>query len=182
MLFVKEEFLLPSRDKRLQHFGLIIRPQELGQQRKSGLFDDTVMLDDPEMEFLGAEVAKHAQEAERGEPVLDVSLPFLRKAVAAAAQSIGIVDEITLHQLRHSGASNDALKRSRSLLEIKSRGGWASDSSLFRYEKHGQLQAAVNRLGDAASTWCEWSAAHLGDVIRGLTSPPPLPCEATDIS
>ena len=136
------------------------------------------MLDDPDMDFLGSEVEKYARQARGGEPVLDISLPFLRKEIALAAQGVGIVDEVTLHQLRHSGASNDALKRSRSLLEIKSRGGWASDSSLFRYEKHGQLQAAVNRLGEGASRWCEWSAAHLGDVRapRRSGSRPPRRC------
>ena len=42
------------------------------------------------------------------------------------------------YQMAHGGASTDALHGTRSLVDIKTRGRWALDSSVRRYEKHAR--------------------------------------------
>ena len=50
-----------------------------------------------------------------------------------------------LYQLRHGGASHDKFIGKRSDLGIQRRGRWSAPSSLRRYEKHGRVQAMLNK-------------------------------------
>ena len=53
----------------------------------------------------------------------------------------------TLHQLRHGGASADALHGCTDL-SIQERGGWASIKSVMRYRSSGKYLRALRRLID----------------------------------
>ena len=57
-----------------------------------------------------------------------------------ACRDLGFQDP-SLYRLRHGGASHDAAARLRSIVEIKRRGRWASDTSVRRYEKRTWLQS-----------------------------------------
>eukprot|EP00971_Amphidinium_carterae_P269632 5348970-Amphidinium_carterae.1 len=50
------------------------------------------------------------------------------------------------HSMRHSGPSHDLLHSLRTMLEVKRRGRWASDSSLARYERHALVAQQWQRL------------------------------------
>eukprot|EP00973_Karenia_brevis_P011048 1495612-Karenia_brevis.AAC.1 len=52
----------------------------------------------------------------------------------------------TRYSLRHGGASEDLLNKTRSLPEIKKRGLWKSDASLRRYAKEGRLLTELRKV------------------------------------
>eukprot|EP00973_Karenia_brevis_P006482 882223-Karenia_brevis.AAC.1 len=52
----------------------------------------------------------------------------------------------TLYSLRHGGASEDILRRRRSVQEVKRRGRWTSDASLKRYAKEARLLSEISKL------------------------------------
>ncbi|CAK0882062.1 unnamed protein product, partial [Prorocentrum cordatum] len=68
----------------------------------------------------------------------------LSQAVQLAAAEIG-AGKLTLYQLRHSGASIDASRRTRSLGEIRRRGCWVQAKSMHRYEHGSRLSAEYER-------------------------------------
>ena len=53
---------------------------------------------------------------------------------------------LTLYQLRHGGASQDATSRSRTTAEIKKRIRWLDDRSYIRYENGGRVTKLLQRL------------------------------------
>ena len=75
-----------------------------------------------------------------GPLLLPVDAQTLRLTWESTLVQIGLKkSHAVLHQLRHSGPSFDMLTKARTLLEIKLRGRWASDSSVRRYESHAWL-------------------------------------------
>ena len=73
---------------------------------------------------------------------LDAALAF-RLAMAV----LGALDlRLSLYTLRHGGASTDVAYRLRSMLEVQRRGGWETETSVRRYEKHARLARVAWRV------------------------------------
>lgn len=126
----------------LSHWAISIAPQEddasLRQAlSKMGTMDDTILLDAPR--FLGPLLGQRLV----GRRPRDCIFPLAADTTVAqfrqASDALGL-PELSLYQLRHGGASEDALSRARPLAEIRARGRWRSDSSLRRYAKPAMLQ------------------------------------------
>lgn len=92
----------------------------------------------------------------------------LKATFKAALQNLGLENlGLSLHCLRHGGATHDMLSSCRSLEEIRRRGHWASFTTVKRYEKTavvGQLLQKVEpkhlrmllrQEGVLASSWKE---------------------------
>eukprot|EP00971_Amphidinium_carterae_P007934 157143-Amphidinium_carterae.1 len=67
--------------------------------------------------------------------------------------------------MRHSGASWDALTKSRSLQAIQKRGRWRAASSVSRYEKAGRVAVLFNALPEQTRLLCQHAEAHLSTVL-----------------
>ena len=89
----------------------------------------------------------------------DLTYPQLRDAFHQAAVAVGVEElDVSLHSLRHGGASHDRLCNARSPLGVQLRGAWRSSSSLQRYEnvglvaiELGKLQASTVRAANLAA-------------------------------
>eukprot|EP00973_Karenia_brevis_P042613 5898224-Karenia_brevis.AAC.1 len=62
----------------------------------------------------------------------------MRRQWKIVNQRLGI--DAHVYQLRHTGASADALAQRRTMQDIMSRGRWASVRSVKRYAKPGGIQ------------------------------------------
>ena len=87
---------------------------------------------------------------------------------------LGLEDIAVLYRIRHGGPSHDRAFRHRTAQEIKSRGTWASDSSVARYEAHARLQQVEARLPALLQ---DWAAKAPALVAREL----PLALRATPL-
>ena len=69
------------------------------------------------------------------------------------------------HMLRHGGASDDALRQTRAMIDIKRRGRWAADSSVKRYEKHARVLKSLENLPNQVRDYGNRIANRLGDHL-----------------
>lgn len=59
-----------------------------------------------------------------------------------------------LYQLRHAGPSHDRCYRLRSVLEVKQRGRWNTDSCMKRYEAHARISQEFHKLPATTQEKC----------------------------
>ena len=111
-----------------------------------GLSDETIVLDGVTLPWMGQVLAKHKMSA-KGLLLFDTEYRHFKADWDLTLQNIGLPSSHAVpHQLRHSGPSVDMLKRCRTLMEIKARGKWQTDSSVKRYEGHARLNQEFQRL------------------------------------
>ncbi|CAK0794405.1 unnamed protein product, partial [Prorocentrum cordatum] len=140
------DVVLPAPRLRGYHrLCLVMRPEERGQPRKTGSFDDTVSVED-----LDAHISTHLVQLARGrdpsEKLFRLSISQCKDAFEDAADLVGLAaEQLCTYQVRHGGASRDAMLKRRDLSEIQKRGGWKTFNSVRRYEKFGKVQQAINR-------------------------------------
>jgi hypothetical protein len=120
-------------------------PSEGGDRSKVGLSDVSLLLDAPYAKYLGHLLGSVAS-ARRGSRLFGFTYQTAKIAFMRAQDALGLKEKFVLYQLRHGGPSHDRAFRIRSLLEIKNRGQWKSDSSLARYEGHARLQQVERRV------------------------------------
>ena len=152
-----------SEDAALRWWSLIVAPEERLQPSKTQTFDDTVIFDHPEWlgDVLGSWVA-HASDERALFPLDAVRIARLFKA---AADKLGV--DASLYQLRHGGASDDLLRRRRTLSEIQSRVRVKCVDTVRRYAKPGKIQQALNRLAPKSRQYCEWAHCNLKGLFCG---------------
>ncbi|CAK0874147.1 unnamed protein product, partial [Prorocentrum cordatum] len=140
---------------------LVIRPEERGQPRKTGSFDDTVSVED-----LDAHISTHLVQLARGrdpsEKLFRLSISQYKDAFEDAADLVGLAaEQLCTYQVRHGGASRDAMLKRRDLSEIQKRGGWKTFNSVRRYEKFGKVQQAINRTPSDTLTYSRLAVQYL---------------------
>ena len=83
---------------------------------------------------------------------------------------------LTLHSLRHGGASHDVLSQSRDLLSVQLRGQWRAFASVRRYQKSGLVGKVLQKLGDTAllnlQTLAEKFENSCSKILKELTVQP----------
>ena len=107
---------------------------------KTNTYDDTVIAAEPRT---GRSDVRAILAALRGRtlsgPLFALKLPEWNAMLKQAAMKLCWTTAFTAHQLRHGGASQDALSKALCLKQIQRRGRWEAESSVKRYEKHGVL-------------------------------------------
>ena len=144
--------------KPFQSYAVIVAPREGEIPSKPGQFDDTVLLDGKDMEWVGPLLAKHRQKRPQKGPLFEFTYNEFVKAFQDAGKARGLPPDLHPYQLRHGGAAHDLLFRHRTRPEVKARGRWVTEASLRRYGKTGKVQKmikaatpAVLQLGHQAS-------------------------------
>ena len=133
------------------HWTINLNAEEGGESSKVNLRNETLMLDDVELPFLGSLMSNCLQQSPTA-PLFAVTPTEVGVAFAAAQKSLGVKSLFTLRDLRHGGPSRDRAKNYRSVDEVRQRGRWATMTTLRRYEAHARLQAEENKLpADLAS-------------------------------
>ena len=127
-------------------FSLNLHPSDRQESSKVGLSDETILLDSKTTPWMGL-LLRHHLSLHRGEMIFRVDYRGLRDAWQGALVDLGLCrTHSVLYQLRHSGPSYDRMVKHRSLLDVKKRGRWLSDSSVRRYEASARLNQEFQKL------------------------------------
>ena len=111
-----------------------------------GMSDETILLDSQTTPWMGA-LLRHHLSLRRSVKMFHVDYRGLRDAWQDSLESLGLCrTHSVLYQLRHSGPLYDRMTKQRSLLEVKKRGRWLSDSSVKRYEASARLNQEFQKL------------------------------------
>ena len=166
------------------HGALLLAPEEEGIPSKTRQFDESVILDRDDIP--GLFTALSQQKARRHGATTLWSIGFQRYGELfkkySAASGVSCLQPHP-YSVRHGGASDDALRRRRTMLEIKMRGRWAADASIRRYMKHARLLKEIERLPAVVRAYGEKVASVLSECLdqtvrsptarRGVAAPEP---------
>jgi integrase len=163
-LKIRSQDLVQS-DKWGKSWALNLNPSETADPSKVGLTDESLLLDSPEVKYLGKALMK-IRNLCPNLSLFQISYSNLLNHWKAALVGLGLKEDYAVpHQLRHSGASWDRMKRHRPLLEIKLRGRWASDTSLKRYENHARIAQLYEKLPKEIKKRAEASPELLSAMV-----------------
>ena len=166
----------------LQHLSLLVCPFEGKRPTKSGVYDDTVVMNSvlrPEAERLLAAAVQLRMDQGAGPD--DRLFPFSHEALLRWFND-GLVFlslggwGFVLYSCRHGAPSEDMARNARSLAEIQRRGRWVADSSVRRYEQRGRLHLVLSRIDPTVLMFCQQCQQHIVDLIlapRALLQPRP---------
>ena len=152
----------------LQAWSITLAPSEVLEPSKTQTFDDTIRL-----EFtprLGESLAALGKGRPATAPLFAADPEAFRRCWQAAQRSLGL-EKTCLYQLRHGGASDDAMTSRRDSLAILVRGRWSSFKTLKRYMKPGLVQATLNRLSSPDRAYVAWCRTHFDAILDGLVLP-----------
>ena len=165
---VRRQLIPPVRKKGpLSHWTLSLAPQneKAGAEQavtKTGVVDDAIIMDQPP--WLGALITKWFGALGPDEPLFPEDPNLVLKCFRAACQSLGL-PPLCMYQLRHGGASEDLLSKTRDTQAVKARGRWTTDSSVRRYAKPAQLQRLANAMSPEGRVCAEFAMLHFEAIM-----------------
>ena len=177
LMRVRFEWLIPAASGSGQvgkQMSVILHPQEEGVRSKTGVSDETLIIDDPDLVRCLESLRKRHQSG----LLVPVSAKELSRFWEQAARALDLERSLGmphLYVLRHSGASADMMLKRRSLAEIKSRGRWRSDSSVRRYEKGGRSLERLAALSVPTRAYVLKCAQRVWAVLALRSLPLSLP-------
>ena len=168
------QLVAPQPQAALPFWALVVNPSEDRVPGKTGLYDQSVLWD---IDTWMNPLLNHLVE---GRP------PTASLWTCSGLDVITLLHNGTEHMglralapcryaMRHGGASDDLLHRRRSLLEIKRRGQWSTDTSLKRYGKESRLQSEVAKVSPATLQYGSYIQKHLPSLLLGVMRVPPPP-------
>ena len=155
----------------LAAWGFIIGPSLLGEPSKTGVYDESVLLDWPELAFLDP-LLRTLWRLPQGRLVwgfdaLEFGRIFKQAILDVGLQCLAPVP----YTLRHGGASHDILMKRRTIEAIKTRGRWRSDASVARYQKAARALQELNRLGPKTLAFARQVEERLPQLMLGRLPP-----------
>ena len=149
-------------------WGVLLHPQKDNLPGKTGEFDESILLNDPEWKFMSPHW--HALIANRPpkDPLFPVEGSVVSNCFQVSVENLNLQKEnLVRYGLRHAGASNDLLSGKRSREEVKSRAGWKTDSSMNRYTKETHALRALHRIPLAVTDYGTFVKENLPTVLTG---------------
>ena len=148
----------PVKGAGTKHWALLLAPEEECMSSKTQQFDESVLMDWPELPGL------------RGRPKEEMLWARSQKEYSTAFAKWAEVSGVHVlaahpYSARHGGASWDALLKRRSLQEIQARGRWRAEQSVRRYEKHARLLKETEKLPAATRKYGSKIGEILSDVL-----------------
>jgi integrase len=145
-------------------------------RRKTGIYDDAVILNHPSLQWMSALLEAQVRSHPAMTQLWDFDDNEFRVAFVRAAELSGLGHlSLTPYHLRHAGPSWDALTGLRGQREIQRRGRWASQTSVVRYERASQVVGVLQRLPDATLVYLRACETHLAEIMQDLVVPPACP-------
>ena len=148
-----------------------IAPFQLLRAAKTGMMDESVTVDHmkwahPFLELL----VKGRSPRDKLWPfdVIELNMEFKRSVCACNLSHL----EPTLYSLRHGGASEDVLRRRRTLEEVQRRGRWRSQTSGRRYAKEAKILSELHKVPPSLLRYGEFVEAH---VMQLFSTPQTFP-------
>jgi hypothetical protein len=156
---------VPGAKSPYNQWGLNIAPFVLSRASKTGLFDESITLDYMPWAHPSFEVLIRGRQPR--EMLFPFSLAQLSQVFEKAVEDCQLnALRPCLYSLRHGGASEDFLRRRRSLAEIQRRGRWASDKSVKRYTKEAKLLSELHKIDPLIVRYGEYIEAKAGVLLR----------------
>ena len=138
-----------------------LNPLESMEQSKVGLSHEAILLDSQGMEFLGPALERLRTGAAPTDLLFRMDDPTLHASWKKALLSLNLPQDFAvLYQIRHSGASWDALRKYRSLLEIKLRAAvWRDTRIMLKLPSTSNVSPHRSGGGQRhlQGCWREWS-------------------------
>ena len=167
---------LPMFGTSFGRWSLLLGPYATRKPTKTGIYDDSVILDHESLNWLGDEISLLLANRGPDEPMwtFDSSdyLRMFKQAVAMLGlEHLGLVP----YSLRHAGPSWDALTGRRPQREIQRRGRWKSTASVVRYERASRVLAALHEVPGPMLRYLSLCEQHLASYVKGDVPPPRPP-------
>ena len=144
-----------------------IAPFELEKPAKTGLWDESVTLDN--LTWAHPVLSTLVEGRSPEEALWPFDLTELSKEFQCSVERWQLAHlRPTLYAVRHSGASEDFLRRKRSLEEIQRRGRWRTSMSVRRYTKEAKLLSELHKVSPKV---LEYSAFVESQIARLFTEP-----------
>ncbi|CAE7362076.1 prfA [Symbiodinium pilosum] len=138
---------------------------------KTGVFNNSLPLDHPRTQkWLGRALEKLKKGKKENDLLFNVEAEKYRKAFESAGAWLGLPG-LRTYQLRHGGAADDLLTKTREYAAVKDRGRWRTDSSVRRYGKVGKVQTLLNKMPRWALDYCRRAEASMEAVLSGSKNP-----------
>ena len=165
----------PSLGSAFQAAALRLFPADRGRPSKTHVFNDSVVLDSKDRQWMARLVESLA--ARQGpQQLFPMKYEHWRHVFMKATELLGLQSlSLTLYVLRHTGPAHDYLDKRRTLQDIQRRGRWALESSVRRYERSSRVSSQLNRLTDAQLQFCKQADRLLPLLFSGRHPVPPLP-------
>ena len=167
----------PQQDEGGRWWVLLLNPSGEGPSSKTGRYDDSIVLNDPRFaamydQFRRLKKRHGPQEKLIGMSHAEFTLQFNTAVEGLPLSSIG---KPVTYQLRHAGASDDRINERLSLAEVKKRGRWLADKSVYRYEKGSRTRDQLLKLSAGTQDHCLRCQALLDAVVGRRRGPLPPP-------
>jgi len=156
-----------------RRWAITLHPREGETPSKTGQFDESLVVDNPEYGCLIDILRRYHLPAVPTAQLLPGSYPEWTARFREAALATGqeVLGPPVLYQLRHGGASHEMLTGSRGIADLKKRMRHASDSSVRRYEKGGRLHQQLGRVAVPVQRTAARAALHIGGILTGRVPP-----------
>jgi len=147
----------------LQYYTVTVAPEDRFERSKTGISDDTIVLDRPD--WLGPSLMELKKGRAGLAPLFSLDLASGIKLWDIACHKLWV--KAHRYQLLHAGVSSDMLARRRTVGEIMARGRWAAIKSVRRYAKGGSVQKAAERLAPGVRLFCQQMERDLPRILKG---------------
>mmetsp|Transcript_50167 Transcript_50167/g.79463 ORF Transcript_50167/g.79463 Transcript_50167/m.79463 type:complete len:401 (+) Transcript_50167:178-1380(+) len=141
---------------------LTIASQHHGVLSKSQGMDEVVPIDDPP--WLGKLIAGNSCHLGPSALLFQLTSEEFKAGWEDACGSLSVV--VHPHQLRHTAASDDALKKKRSLNDQMIRGRWRNVKSVRRYSRANLTQRSWHRVRQDVQDFCLWAEENMEGILK----------------
>ena len=160
----------------LQHWCLLLGPLEMRRPTKAGVYDDSVMVDNPGLEW----TLPFLLELKQAGPEHECIWPFTRgaftRAFGRAVRNLGLKSwGFVPYSLRHSGPSADRSEQRLTLEEVQRRGRWQNPKTVMRYERSSRVSALLSTLAPPAAAYLQHCERFLRRYVAGHAALPKMP-------
>ena len=156
-----------------QDWTVLLWPEERDGRSKVLGSDDSLSLNNKIVPWFTEVVAALADGPEE-ERIFNFSYAEFSKEFTRARRKLRI-KRLVPYQARHSGASIDLCNHYRSIAEVKSRGRWASEKSMLRYNKAAKLAQSMKPFDRRQLEFFEAADKHLEGLFSGKVPPESIP-------
>ena len=151
-------------------WSLHLHRREDGLTSKVGVFDDSVILDSPDRQWMNALLAERYRKVSATDLIFPEPMSEWGRYFKEALVRMGLPPTV-LYALRHSGPSIDILNKARDLQAVKRRGCWAADSSVRRYEKAAKTMSLSKDFSGELKTYLLKCKKQLPQIMMRFQVP-----------
>ena len=149
-------------------WGVLLHPQQNNVPGKTGEFDESILLNDPEWNFMNPHWMALVANRPPSDPLFPAEGLVISQCFQNSVENLNLQSEnLVRYGLRHAGASNDLLSGKRTREEVKARAGWKTDSSMSRYTKETHALKALHRIPAQVTEYGTYVKKNLPAILSG---------------